>query len=247
LPPRILEARRVNETLYRALAQARLSEEDVAAQLGVDPKTVRRWLDGRVPYLRYRWALANLVGLDESDLWPQFRAPHLRPPEVAAIYPRRDAVPLDIWLQFFSSAQREIDVLDSDAQFLAGLKGVMAAVAERAVAGVKVRICLAGLADRLVAGTDGAVDLAPADSDQMSLEGFCRLQEAGQVLVRLHRAELPSSIYRADGELLICQHAHGIPAARSPVLWLRHADGDMVSAYLDAFERARADAQSAAS
>jgi transcriptional regulator with XRE-family HTH domain len=30
--------------------RARLREDDVAARLGVDPKTVRRWLNGRVPY-----------------------------------------------------------------------------------------------------------------------------------------------------------------------------------------------------
>ena len=63
----------MNETLCRALLQARLTEEDVATRLQVDPKTVRRWLEGRVPYLRHRWALAALLGLDETDLWPHLR------------------------------------------------------------------------------------------------------------------------------------------------------------------------------
>ena len=64
----------MNETLCRALLRARLTEDDLAAELQVDPKTVRRWLEGRVPYPRHRWALAALLGADEADLWPQLRA-----------------------------------------------------------------------------------------------------------------------------------------------------------------------------
>jgi len=50
--------------------------------LQVDPKTVRRWLEGRIPYLRYRWALSAMLGLDETDLWPQLRRNGSRPGEV---------------------------------------------------------------------------------------------------------------------------------------------------------------------
>ena len=64
----------MNENLRRAMLRARLSEEDVAVELQVDPKTVRRWLEGRVPYLRHRWVLANLLGAEEADLWPEIHA-----------------------------------------------------------------------------------------------------------------------------------------------------------------------------
>lgn len=33
-------------------------------------RTVRRWLNGRIPYPANRAALANLVGVAEADLWP---------------------------------------------------------------------------------------------------------------------------------------------------------------------------------
>src|ERR1700735_4094963 len=98
----------MNESLCRALLQARLTEEDVAVQLQVDPKTVRRWLEGRVPYLRHRWALAAMLGLDETELWPHLRRTHLRPDEVPAIYPHLDAVPEEVWLRLFGLAKREI-------------------------------------------------------------------------------------------------------------------------------------------
>ena len=60
----------MNELLRRFMLKARLREDDVAARLGVDPKTVRRWLNGRVPYPDNRTAIALLLGADESDLWP---------------------------------------------------------------------------------------------------------------------------------------------------------------------------------
>ena len=51
----------MNDALRHALAEARLREIDVATALGVDPKTVQRWLAGRVPHPRHRWAVADLL------------------------------------------------------------------------------------------------------------------------------------------------------------------------------------------
>jgi hypothetical protein len=44
----------VNNPLRRALADARLAETDVSTALSVDPKTVQRWIAGRVPQRRHR-------------------------------------------------------------------------------------------------------------------------------------------------------------------------------------------------
>ena len=52
----------VRHPLARALASVGLDAVDVAARLGVDPKTVQRWFAGRVPYPRHRTALADLTG-----------------------------------------------------------------------------------------------------------------------------------------------------------------------------------------
>ena len=88
----------MNENLRRALLRARLREEDVAARLDVDPKTVRRWLDGRVPYPGNRAALADLA--DEADLWPGVGGPlvaRTRPDELCMVYPHRWAIPRETW------------------------------------------------------------------------------------------------------------------------------------------------------
>jgi transcriptional regulator with XRE-family HTH domain len=114
----------VNENLRRAMLHARLSEEDIAARLQVDPKTVRRWLEGRVPYLRHRWVLAGLLDTDEADLWPEVHAAS-RPRELKAVYPNRQATRRQAWLSLFSSAQHEIGILAHSALFLAKEPGVL--------------------------------------------------------------------------------------------------------------------------
>ena len=61
-----------NERLRSRITGARLTIAEVAAQVGVDPKTVERWIVlGRVPHRSHRWATASLLGTDEACLWPE--------------------------------------------------------------------------------------------------------------------------------------------------------------------------------
>ncbi len=118
----------MNEPLRRALLRARLREDDIAARLGVDPKTVRRWLTGRVPYPHNRAAIAELVGADEADLWPDaggLLAARTRPEELGTVYPHRWAVPREAWVRLFESAERDIAVLAYSALFLAEDAGIL--------------------------------------------------------------------------------------------------------------------------
>ena len=135
----------MNEPLRRALLRARLREDDIAARLGVDPKTVRRWLNGRVPYPHNRAAIAELVGADEADLWPDaggLLAARTRPEELGTVYPHRWAVPREVWVRLFGSAEREIAILAYSALFLAEDAGILRILAEKGRAGVTVRIAL---------------------------------------------------------------------------------------------------------
>lgn len=55
--------------------------------------------------------------------------------------------------------------------------------------------------------------------------------------IRLHRAVLYNSIYRADDQLVVNQHAYGIPAAHAPVFCLRDTGGgEMAALYRHSFE-----------
>jgi hypothetical protein len=233
----------VNEPLRQAFLRARLREDDVAAQLGVDPKTVRRWLKGRVPYPHNRTAIAGLVGTDEGDLWPEAGGPlaaRTRPEELGTVYPHRWAVPREAWVRLFESAQREIAILAYSALFLAEDAGMLRILADKGRAGIAVRIALGDpdgphAAER--GEEEGIGDAMPAKI-RNAFTLFRPLSAVENIEIRLHRTILYNSIYRADDQLLVNQHTYGIPAVQAPVFCLCDTDGgDMTALYFESFER----------
>jgi transcriptional regulator with XRE-family HTH domain len=237
----------VNELLRRFLLQAGLREDDVAARLGVDPKTVRRWLNGRVPYPHNRAAIADLVGAEESDLWPGASGTltaRIRPDELITVYPHRSAVPREVWTRFFSSAQREIGILSYSALFLAEDTGILRLIAKKGRAGVNIRIALGDPESSHAArrGDEDIGDAAPAKI-RKALALYQSVAGVQNVEIRLHQTVLYNSIYCADDQLIVNQHAYGIPAAHAPVFCLRDAGGgEMIALYRDSFERVWAEA-----
>jgi transcriptional regulator with XRE-family HTH domain len=233
----------LNESLRRAMLRARLREDDVAAHLGVDPKTVRRWLSGRVPYPSSRVALAGLVGADEADLWPEAEGPlsgRSRPEELGAIYPHRWAIPRDVWARFFESAEHDIGVLAYSALFLAEDAGLLGIIANKASRNVRVRIALGDPDCPAVAqrGQEEGIGDAMAAKVRNALKLYRPLLASEHIEIRLHGTILYNSIYRADGQVFANQHVYGIPAAHSPVFCYRESEsGDIATAHLDSFER----------
>jgi transcriptional regulator with XRE-family HTH domain len=229
--------------LRRALFRARLSDEDVAVRLGVDPKTVRRWIEGRVPYPRYRWALAELLHAKERDLWPELddaESALALPAEVVAVYPHRWAVPRETWRQLFEAAIHDVGIVAYSGLFLAEDRGMTAVLAAKAEAGVTVRIALGDpdCPHVIERGVQEGIDDAMAAKIRNALALYRPLMDAGRAAIRLHRTVLYNSIYRADDEMLVNQHAFGVPAADAPVSHLRRGpDGEMFDAYVASFER----------
>jgi hypothetical protein len=230
----------VNDTLRRALADARLDEVAVATSLGVDPKTVRRWLSGRLPQRRHRWDLADLIGRNERDLWPELAGPQSHAGrEILTTYPHRAAVPREVWRALFTGAQRDIGVLVYAGLFLAEDPELVRLLAEKARADVTVRLLLGDpdsptVSDR---GTEEGIGDAIAAKIRNTIV-LCRPLLAEGAQVRLHRTVLYNSIYCADDEMLVNAHVYGATAAHAPVLHLRQqGSGDLVSTYRDSFER----------
>jgi hypothetical protein len=232
----------LNDTLRRALADARLGEIEVASTLGVDPKTVQRWIAGRLPQRRHRWGLADLVGQNERDLWPELGGGQGASTgrEIVATYPHRGAVPRDVWRRLLGSAEHDIGILVYAGLFLAEDVELLRLLAEKARTGVAVRLLLGDPDSPIVAGRgveEGIGDAIAAKIRNVIV--LCRpLLDVDGVQIRLHRTILYNSIYRADEEMLVNAHVYGAAAARAPVLHLRQcAAGDLVRTYLDSFER----------
>jgi transcriptional regulator with XRE-family HTH domain len=233
----------VNEPLRRALLGARLRKDDIAARLGVDPKTVQRWLNGRTPYPHNRAAIAELVGADEADLWPDAGGPfagRTRPEELGTVYPHRWAVPREVWARLFGSAEQEIAILAYSALFLAEDAGILRILADKGHAGVSVRIALGdpdgpNIAERGEEERIGGAMPAKVRNALVLYRPLCGIEN---IEIRLHRTVLYNSIYRADDQILVNQHTYGIPAAQAPVFCLSNTgSGDMTTIYLESYER----------
>jgi hypothetical protein len=226
------------------MLRARLREVDVAAHLGVDPKTVRRWLSGRVPYPSSRATLADLMGMNEADLWPEARGPlpgRSRPKELAAVYPQRCTISNEMWARFFDAAEYEITVLSHSALFLAEDQNLLRIIESKAHDGVRVRIALGDPDSRQSAACLQIEDIRSderAAKAHNALSLYRPLTKSGKIEIRLHQKVLYNSIYRSDGQLLVNQHIYGIPAAHAPVFYMHDTgSGDMLVAYIDSFER----------
>jgi hypothetical protein len=107
---------------------------------------------------------------------------------------------------------------------------------------VRVRVCVRHSGDVGGAGLDSGG--APALRVRDALAQNRTLRDTGGLEIRAHGAAISNWIYRADDEFLVGQFAYGIPTEKTPVLHLRRVDGgEMVTTYLDCFERVWAGAR----
>lgn len=238
----------VNERLRGALIQRDVSIEDVARKCKCDPKTAGRWITkGRVPHRSNRQVICELLGLGEDYLWPEVKANDAylgsaERPEIVTTYPDRASVPREVWLDLLTSAIDRIDVLVFSGTFLAQTNPRIASMlADRAAAGVQVRLCFgepAGSAIELrdkeegIGGTLGAKARA-------SLSYFTELRSVENCAIRLHDTTLYASLFRYDDQLMVNPHILGRPSSANPLLQVRDTDGDgMFKKYMSGFEEA---------
>jgi hypothetical protein len=237
----------VNENLRHALMGARLQAVDVAAALGVDPKTVERWITGRIPYPRHRWAVADLVGVNEADLWPELdQRGRTTGCGLVTMYPHRWAVPQNAWRHLFKAAKQEIGILAYSGLFLAEDAGALGILSDRANAGVRVRLLLGDPDDPHVADRGAEEGIGPdvmAARVRNALTLYRSLRDVEGVELRLHRSPLYASIYRADSEVMVNPHIYGIPATQASILHFRATNDGPANVYLESFDNVWTDAR----
>ncbi len=235
-----------NDRLREALIRAGLTRQDVAGKLGVDPKTVERWVAAdRVPYPRHRRQLADLIGESESYLWPQALTParrdQLAESEIVHVYPHRANVPAELWRRRLGEAQRTIDLLMYSGMFLVDQNPhIGALLRNRAEAGVRVRVLVGDPAGSHISerGHEEGIGDAMAAKICNVLVYYRDLMGAANAEVRKHDTTLYNSIYRFDDEMFVNSHVFGFPAAHAPVLHLRSlGSGILFETYSESFKQ----------
>jgi len=232
-----------NDRLRSTLLERGITPAQLAEALSVDPKSVERWIAGRTPYRRHRYAVAAHLKVDEVYLWPDALSQHqianASESEIISVYPHRWTVPSDMWRNFFEGAEQEVGILVYSGMFLAEDAGIVSILRRKARAGAVVRILLGDPNSEEVAqrGTDEEIGDNMAARIRNVIVLLRPLRNIDRVEVRTHRTILYNSIYRADDQLMVNSHIYGFPASQAPVLHLRRvAGGDMVTSYLDSFD-----------
>jgi transcriptional regulator with XRE-family HTH domain len=240
-----------NERLRAALLQQGHTLESLAAAVGVDPKTVERWIGGRTPYRRTRYELAMRLKTDEAYLWPGSYSPaqlaSASEAEVIAVHSNRAAVPHEAWSRMFDAAEEEIGILVYSGYFLlADDPRTVGLIRSKAEAGVRVRILIGDPDSEVLRarGSDEGIDEGLASRVRNVITVNKALLEVDGIELRLHETTLYNSIFFGDDELLVNTHVYGLGAAYAPVLHLRQvAGGSIVSTYLNSFEKVWASAR----
>jgi len=235
-----------NERLRALLAAGDVSVAGVAEQIGVDRKTVERWITaGRVPHRSHRLRLAQLLGKDEVFIWPETasdtRARSASEAEFVTLYPNRGAIGLDTWTSLLNSATESIDLLAYAASFLHdAIPDFDVQLADCARNGVRVRLLFGDPDSAAVAlrgEEEGIGDLLAARC-RLTWNYLQPILDVPGVEARAHAVTLYNSIFRFDNTLLANTHTYGAAASHSPVLHLhRIPGGRLFDHYMRGFER----------
>ena len=234
-----------NERLRRAMAAAHVGVEEVSQATQVDPKTVQRWLKGRVPHARHRWTVAELVHEDERYLWPD--AEGERTPgspttaEVVAAYPHRADVPPERWWTLMVDARRQVDLLAYAMLFLPETHPrLFELLRGKAAAGCQIRIALVDPASPHLVERDAEerLDGGLVARVRTSLHYFQEgLADCEGVELGLFASPLYNSLFRFDDEMFVTPHLYGTIGYRAPLLHLRRLSaGGVFDTFAGGFE-----------
>ncbi|QEU93256.1 helix-turn-helix domain-containing protein [Streptomyces kanamyceticus] len=200
-----------NERLRGAMTAANVTIEALAGHLGIDPKSVERWLStGRTPHARHAHAAARRLDADAYHLWPvmgERRRSVVAPQaEVVASYATRSMVPMDLWRQVLDSATATLDLAVANLAFVAHVVGDLPALlADKAACGVRVRVVIPETL------TGRALQIADA---------LLALADHPGIQIATH-AGLVADVLRADDDLLVSTPVDGMIPSLAPVLHLR--------------------------
>ncbi len=231
-----------NQRLHDAIRQSTKRVEDIAEEVGTDPKTVGRWITtGRLPRPAVRQRLAQLLGVPEAVLWPDAPGVAYGTSELIGIYTTRRELPPATVSSLLDGAEHQVDVLAYAALWLWDTVPAFAERAQLKIArGASVRICLGDPESQavLLRGEEEGVNGDLAARCRLAARYAQPIQHVDSDAVRISAAALYASTFRFDDELLLNTHLYGNPASDSPVFhFRRRKDHGITADAIRSFER----------
>lgn len=216
----------------------------LAAEVGIDPKSVERWVNlGRVPRRTTAVRAADVLREDVHALWPalrQARTARAVSAELVALYEQRADLPVSVFINLLSAARERIDILVYAAVFLhEAYPKLNDLLRDKAAAGCAVRVCLGDAESENVAarGREERYGHGIESRCRLALLHYRPLVGAPGVAMRTHGTTLYNSLHRVDDQVLVNAHMWGVNAYAAPVWHLRRAEGGlMFDGYAQSFD-----------
>ncbi|MEV0398851.1 hypothetical protein [Actinoallomurus sp. NPDC050550] len=218
-----------NDALRRAMAEARLTEADLAKRCNVDMKTVSRWVgeDGRLPHPRHRWAAAEALGVDESMLWPEAVRNTVKTGpdrEIVSVYPFRSSCPKSVWRSLITKAETELTFAGYTNYFLwlehPSLRNVLRRKAE---SGCRIRFLVGDPDSEVTRHREEleAVPLTVSTRIRVTLDELSKLEGVSGIETRFSDEHIAMSVFVFDEDMLVTPHLARLVGHDSPMLHIR--------------------------
>ena len=235
-----------NDRLRAAIASSPDTIETLSSRVGLDPKTIERWISkGRLPHRGNRMRVARALGADELYLWPEAmtesRLQSTTAAEVIGQYANRGSVPIDTWRQMIRASSEEMSLLAYSASFLHDtMPDFDDLLVERAAAGLKVRLLFGDPSSQAVAirGEEEQIGSSLTERCRLNWKYLAPILDTPGIDARRHGCTLYASLFRFDDDLLANHHLFGAPANHSPVTHLHRVEGGrLFDVHMASFER----------
>lgn len=235
----------MSHRLRSAMLRAQLDRAALAAAVGVDVKTVNRWLAGRIPHQRTRLAVAVVLGETEADLWPQARPDQVPGTntlaEVVGAYAHRADIPHQLWTSLLVGASERIDLLGYAYPFvLELLPDAMARIADKCAAGAKVRMAFADPDCAHVMERDSLEQMGGTLPGRIrnALNFLDPLRSVSGCQIGLHTVHLYNSVFRFDHQMIVTPYLFRARGYQHTALHLRQlSQHGIFSSFADQFEQ----------
>lgn len=217
----------------------------LAARVGVDVKTVNRWLAGRVPHHRTRLRVAELLDETEESLWPATRpdiqagAPATA--EVLGAYAHRSETPKELWVSLVHNASERIDILGYAYPFVFELlPDASEMIAAKCRAGCEVRLAFAD------PDCDHVMERDMLEQMGGTLPGRIRnalsmlgpLADTPGCTIGLHTTHLYNSVFRFDDQMIVTPYLFRARGYQHTALHLRKLSPyGIFESFADQFEQ----------
>ncbi|MFD4740900.1 XRE family transcriptional regulator [Streptomyces virginiae] len=224
----------MNHSLRRAMANARMTEVQLAEACRVDAKTVGRWITepNRVPHARHRWAACEALGEEEAALWPNaVRSALSTGPnrEIVQVFPYRSAAPASLWKSLVTKAHRELVFAGYTNYFLwleqANLAG---ALRRKAQGGCRVRFLIGDPSSPVTAAREAeeGVPLTLSTRIAVTLSELEKLRDVSGIEGRFETGHVNLSVFRFDDEMIVTPILARRVGHDSPMMHLRRRQAD---------------------